>query len=162
MPITKTKISYFYDLSEQLEKANSKAEREAMKRRAGDILLDEIFEYTSNEKSPVKNQRSFKPLSPEYKKLKKAKGKGDKANLILFYDMLPSMKVKPVKDGFELKITDPLEKKKAFNHNTPKSGVNTSPKRQFIPKDDQDFKTGIKKKIDSELNKVHKEFNSDD
>ena len=103
--------------------------------------------FTAEENSPVKSQRAFKPLSPDYKKKKRKEGKGTKANLRLDLNMLPSLKHSNAPEGVTIKITDPLEKKKADNHN---NGV-TVPKRQFLPNDslDQDFKPQIKRKVDA-------------
>ena len=146
MPITKRKVSFIYDLSDHLDGvSNKKASK--IKQAVGQLLISEIDNFTSNEKSPVKNQRSFKPLSPEYKKIKKAKGKGGDANLKLNFKMLDSWKLNNKPDGVELSITDATEKKKAENHN---HGI-TVPKRQFLPDDvqGQDFKESIKRKVDT-------------
>jgi hypothetical protein len=145
MPITKRKVSFTYDLSEQLEGVSTRKAAQ-IKKAVGELLVSEILDFTANSNSPVKSQRAFKPLSSDYKKVKKSKGKGTKANLRLDMDMLPAIKHSNASDGVTIKITDALEKKKAENHN---HGI-TVPKRQFIPDDvqDQDFKPAIKKKVD--------------
>ena len=53
------------------------------------------------------------------------------------------MRVEADKESFTIKITDPTEKKKAFNHNT----GDTLPRRQFLPNDEknQQLKPGIRK-----------------
>lgn len=157
MPIKKNKISYFYDLSDQLEGVTSRQEREAIKARAGDILLDEVMEFTAKSNSPVKGKGRFKALSKEYKAVKKKQGKGTKANLRLDLDMLPSIKVVKKKDGVELTITDSIEKKKAYNHIV----GDTVPSRSFLPDDAQSetFKKPINDRVNREINAVKDDFN---
>ena len=146
MPITKSKVTFTYDLSDKLEGVNRRKAAK-IKQAVGQLLISEIDNYTEVQKSPVKNQRAFKELSDKYKAIKKSKGKGDKANLKLNFEMLDAWKINNKPQGVELAITDRKEKKKAENHN---HGV-TVPKRQFLPDDvkSQDFKEDIKKKVNN-------------
>jgi len=48
--------------------------------------------------------------------------------------MMNSLKTKNLSNGVEFKITDALQKKKLFNHNT----GDTLPKRMALPDDGQD------------------------
>jgi hypothetical protein len=148
MPITKRKVSFTYDLSDQLEGVSSRKASQ-IKKAVGQLLIAEIDTFTERQESPVKSQRAFKELTPEYKAIKKKKGKGTKANLKLDFDMLDSWKINNKPDGVELKITDSLEKKKAFRHNV--DGYKGKKQRRFLPDDNkgQDFKTAIKKKVDN-------------
>ena len=143
MPIEKGKISYKVDLSEELDKLGITGnKRKEAAQAAGEVALGGILEATEQEISPVNRMRGFPSLAKEYKKFKRKKGKGTKANLRLNEEMLPSMKVEADKNSFTIKITDSTEKKKAYNHNT----GDTLPKRQFLPDDerDQKLKPGIR------------------
>ena len=144
MPIEKNKISYKVDLSEELDKLGVTGnKRKKATEAAGEVALSAILAATAEEMSPVNKMHGFKGLSEQYRKFKRKKGKGTKANLRLKEDMLPSMRVEADKESFTIKITDPTEKKKAFNHNT----GDTLPRRQFLPNDEknQQLKPGIRK-----------------
>lgn len=148
MPIQKSKISYTVDLEEELNELDvAPGKRKKATLEAGREALRQIKEYTSNTNSPVKNQGTYKALSEKYADFKKKDGQPPVPNLRLNFDMLNSMKVESTKKGFTIKITDSKEKKKAFNHNTPKDKINKLPKRQFIPDDTkkQKFKKPIEK-----------------
>ena len=135
MPIKKNKISYTVDLTEELDELGITGnKRKQAAEAAGNAALSFILEYTESEQSPVKNKpKGFQELSAEYKKFKRKKGKGTRANLRLNEEMLPSMKVIADKESFTIKITDRDEKLKAHGHNT---GGRKLPKRQFLPDDD--------------------------
>ena len=155
MPIEKKKISYTVDLTEELDKRNVKPhKRKEAARVAGEEAVKNILQYTESQRSSVTGDKWQGLTSEQYKKLKKKMGKGTKANLKLDGDMLSSLKVESNRKSFTIKITDPDEKKKAHNHNTDKDSVSTSPKRQFLP-DDEDgesfhdpIETKYKKKLD--------------
>lgn len=114
---------------------------------------------TENSKSPVSGKK-FKGLSKDYKKFKKAKGKGTKANLRLKEDMLPKLKSKNTKKGVMIEMRTGSEKElaKAYNHNV----GDTLPARPFLPDDggeavvpkgkgSDQFRTSIVKGIDEIL-----------
>ena len=143
MPIGKNKISYKVDLTEELDELGITGnKRKQAAQAAGEVALGGILEATEQEISPVNRMRVFPALAKEYKKFKRKKVKGTKANLRLNEEMLHSMKVEADKNSFTIKITDPTEKKKAYNHNT----GDTLPRRQFLPDDerDQKLKPGIR------------------
>ena len=73
--------------------------------------------------------------------------------------MLSSLKVESNRKSFTIKITDPDEKKKAHNHNTDKDSVSTSPKRQFLPNDEdgESFHDPIETKYKKKLDKYKEE-----
>ena len=134
MPIEKNKISYTVNLSKELDELEITGNlRKKAAQAAGEVALSSILEATEQETSPVSRMRGFKALSDTYKKFKRKKGKGTKANLRLQEDMLPSMDIIADKESFTIKITAPTEKKKAYNHNV----GDTLPRRQFLPDDDE-------------------------
>ena len=123
---------------------------------AGKYVLSEIKKFVKKEASPVKNQTNkWQGLEKKYKKWKRGLGKGTRANLHLKGDMLDSVKVKADKKGFELKVTDKLQKKKAYNHNV----GDTLPKRQWLPNDEakQTFKKRILEGLRKRLGKFKDE-----
>ena len=137
-------MSYTVHLTEELDELNITGnKRKQATQAAGEVALSAILDATAEEMSPVNRMHGFKGLSEQYRKFKRKKGKGTKANLRLKEEMLPSMRVEADKESFTIKITDPTEKKKAFNHNT----GDTLPRRQFLPDDekDQKLKPGIRK-----------------
>ena len=151
MPIEKKKIRYTVDLTEELDKRNVKPhKRKEATRAAGEEALKNILQYTESQRSSVTGDKWQGLKSKRYKDLKKKMGKGSKANLRLNEDMLPSLSVESNRKSFTIKITDPTEKKKAYNHNT----GDTLPKRQFIPNDEDGesfhdpIETRYKKKLD--------------
>ena len=157
MPISLNKISYTVDLEEEMDDLDiDPGKRKKAALEAGKEAVEQIKNYTAQAKSPVKFQNPYKGLSDKYADFKKKKGKLPIANLRLNNDMLESIKVESTKKGFTIKITDSKEKKKAYNHNTPKDNINKLPRRQFIPDDKAkgEFKPAIKK----ELVKKLKEF----
>lgn len=118
-----------------------KGKRKKAAQHFGEIVREKILEYTGNERSPISKQGRYKALSKKYKEFKRDKGKGTRPNLRLNEDMLPSMRVDATKKDFTLRITDRVEKLKAYNHNV----GDTVPKRQFIPRGKQKLKRNILK-----------------
>lgn len=115
------------DLTEKLKGKKNKRE---IKEAIGVFLLDAIFNDTENATSPV-NGRRFPALSSDYKKAKKGMGRKPIANLRLFENMLPALKVRNTQKGIKLEITSNKEIPKAYNHNV----GDTLPQRQFLPDD---------------------------
>ncbi len=136
MPITKKKISYELDLSRQLE-GLSNTQRTEAKRAIAEFIVSEIENQTQAQVSPVTGQ-GFTPLSKVYKDRKKALGKGGDADLHLNNDMIDSIKAQVKESSVVFKITNPTEKKKAFNHNV----GDTLPRRTFLPDDTKKGKFG--------------------
>lgn len=148
MPISLNKISFTEDLEEEMDELEvPKGQRKKAALEAGKEALDQIKQYTSQANSPVKFRNPYKELNEEYAEFKKKKGKPGIPNLRLNNDMLENLKVEATKKGFTIKLTSSKEKKKAYNHNTPKDKLNKLPKRQFIPDDkkNEEFKPAIKK-----------------
>ena len=160
MPIEKKKISYTVDLTEELDKRNVKPhKRKEAARVAGEEAVKNILQYTESQRSSVTGDKWEDLTSEQYINLKKKMGKGSKANLKLHGDMLSSLKVESNRKSFTIKITDSDEKKKAHNHNTDKDSISTSPKRQFLPNDEngESFHDPIETKYKKKLDKYKEE-----
>jgi len=102
--------------------------------------------------------RRWKGLTNKDYKEKKQKIAGNKdADLFLEGKMQASLKAKQVGQNIEVGIFDEKQAKKADGHcHTGVFGDSSLPKRQFIPKEDEDFRAGIKKGI----KKILKDLNS--
>lgn len=151
MPIRKRKISYKLNLEKELENVKPGKRKQAAK-EFGEALKNGILRATRKQKSPVSGQNKYKKLSKDYKKFKTKQGKAPVPNLRLEKEMLPSIRIDATKNGVELKITDRVEKLKAFNHNT----GDTVPKRKFIPDDSKDEK--FKRNVLSDAKKSLKKY----
>jgi len=68
---------------------------------------------------------------------KKLTGSSD-PDLHLKNEMISSIKAVIKADSIDFKITDSKQKKKAFNHSTPKDSINKVPKRMFLPNDEKE------------------------
>lgn len=153
MPIQKSKISYTLDLNSddfasRLNKIKP-SKRKEVTELIGVTILDEIRSYTEKGQSPVSGGSYKSSLSKEY-----AKKTGKKiSDLFLEGDMLGNLSFSNFKDRVTIKITDPLQKKKAYNHNV----GDTLPQRQFMPDDDESFKKPIIDKVKRILDDAAKE-----
>lgn len=159
MPITLSKISYTENLEEEMDDLEiAPGQRKKAALEAGKEALRQIKEYTEGANSPVKYRNPYKALSDEYREFKQKKGKPGIPNLRLNNTMLEDLKVEATKKGFTIKLTSSKEKKKAYNHNTPKDKINKLPKRQFIPDDrkGEQFKPRVRKSYLEKLKKFRK------
>jgi hypothetical protein len=108
------------------------------------FFISSIQGFTASSNSPVKGKGKYKSLSKDYKKIKKAAGKGSDPNLTFDGDMLGSLEARVKGNQMSIGIFKGTEDKlKSFNHNT----GDTLPARPFLPDDakDEDFKDNIKK-----------------
>lgn len=156
MPIKKNKISYELDLEDLYDKYKVKqSKRKELSEIIGNELFNSTLDYLAKQNSPVKDGSYKKGLDKDY-----AKFKGSKiADLQLTSDMLESVTISPTKKNVTLKITDTKEKKKAFNHNTPKDEKNKLPQRKFIPDDTK--KEIYKKPIMDKVKRIIKDASED-
>ena len=131
-------MTYSLDLKEELKKVK-KSEREKVKKKIAKVVREKVLEQTEAQVSPV-NGRGFKELSPEYALKKLEAGEPPVPNLRLSEKMMKTFKSKIDGDVITWghigndKETN-VQKKKAFNHNTPKDKVNKNPKRAYLPND---------------------------
>lgn len=153
MPIKKNKINFEMNLSKQLDKIKDRKKRTQAKREVAEFVLKEIESSLNSQISPVTGEK-FERLSDDYREFKMSKVGNKKANLKLKGDMIENLKSTIKRDSIEFKITDPLQKKKAFNHTT----GDTLPRRPLLPDDekrtgkysnfDDTIKRGVKSIID--------------
>ena len=113
-----------------------------------EYLEDTVLDYLSQGKSPVAGEKTFKPLSKDYKKIKAKISGSSKANMELHGDMLDDFDVRFKGDtlsmGFHGDASDE-SKLKAENHNkfTARANKTAVPKRRFIPFKKQNLKRDI-------------------
>lgn len=102
----------------------------------------------SQQKSPVSGGAFKKTLSPAYKKIKSKESGSTKANLELTGDMLDSLSATFDKNTLTVGINKDAGEQnmlKAENHNkfTKRAMKTKVPARQFIPRQDENFKRQI-------------------
>ncbi len=140
---TSSEIDLFEGISLSLEAKRRVAEE------AGELLIDSILKDVGGAKSPVSGDR-FPRLSKSYKKFKESQNLGGSANLEFTGDMLDNLSFNVSRSGkLEIGVFG-QEAHKADGHNN-FSGDSTLPLRQFLPKEQQVYRQGIKSQIDSIL-----------
>lgn len=146
-------ITKSIDLSDLLSDIKDKSAKADAKEEIKSYIVDTILDYVSKAKSPVKDGK-WSPLSKEYKKIKSEISGSSKANMDLYGDMLDDLDAEfignTLKVGFGKDASD-LSKLKAENHNkfTKRSQKTKLPERNFIPREDQEFKQNIMRDIKS-------------
>lgn len=151
MPIAKKKISYLLDIEDRLRRFQLK-DRKKVKEEVAEVVLEAIETHTQASTSPVDGS-AYEKLSKKYAEKKRAAGAGDKPDLHLTGSMMDSLIVKfGNASGPRFAITDPSQKKKAYNHNT----GDTVPPRPFLPDDEEDetFNDQIMGLIDDKLSEL--------
>ena len=139
------KLSYEFDPWEitGVDKPKSVDNREQAQEEVADYLLEEALSYIGDAESPVSNGKWKKSLSPEYAKIKAKISGSTVANMELYGDMLDALEVKVKRGGkLEYGIFDSEEANKADGHNNI-SGKSKLPPREFIPKEDGNFRRDI-------------------
>ena len=96
-------------------------------------------------KSPFRGQ-AWPGLTEAYKKLKKAEGRGTKANLEFSGDMLDALEFKRTSSGIKLQITGSTAPQ-ADGHNN-FSGKSSIPTRKFLPEKGDQFAGSVRSDID--------------
>ena len=150
-------MSWELDLTDQMIGLN-RSQKKAMKDEIGKLIITEIERTTRGGRSPV-NGENFKPLSPEYRALKKKSGKGGAANLHLTDTMIAAIANKNTAAGVKIEQKGRTEKLKLFNHNT----GDTLKKRQVLPDEDKGevFNQTIMRKVDRVVRKFRSEIISE-
>jgi len=133
MPISLDDFNYTFEVP-KIDKVPEDKREDALNEIA-EYLLDSILDYVGSSKSPVSGGSFKKSLSPEYAKFSGKKS----ANLDLNGDMLNSLTFMISDESIMLGIFDEDEIPKAYNHNV----GDTLPQRQFLPDEDQKFKSEI-------------------
>jgi hypothetical protein len=132
MPISLDGIEYTFD--PDLEGVPD-SDKDAALNDIGEFIIDSILEYVSQSKTPVAGGSFQKKLSSKYAE---REGKTN-ANLDLNGDMLNSLGFEIDGESLKILIKDNDQVPKSYNHNV----GDTLPRRQFIPDDDQTFKSDI-------------------
>lgn len=134
-----------------------RSKRKEAKDEVSDYLLNEVLRSVNDGISPVKGEGRFRILTNDYAKGEKAGVRT--ANLELEGDLLNALKVEN-KRGNDIEIgVRGKEAPKADGHNQISGEAKawarrtgrTKYKRRFIPDDNQDFSSGIKKGISNIL-----------
>lgn len=142
---TGTKTASEIDLFDGV-KVSRDAKREAADAVAS-ILLESIDKDLNNTRSPVTGAR-FKALSKEYRKEKRGRGEPGVPNLELTGQMRDQLDVRIGSAGkIEIGVFGSAAGK-ADGHNN-FSGSSTLPLRQFLPKDGQEFRSGIQRELEA-------------
>lgn len=140
---TQTKTAATLELKEEL-KGLSKAEKSEVLDMIGELLVEQILDYVTSEKSPVTG-KDFKPLSREYAIRKKEEVGNTRANLDLEGDLLSSVDYKIRGDRIEIGVFG-SQAPKADGHNNI-SGKSRLPTRRFIPDEGQTFTPEIRELV---------------
>lgn len=149
--ITLDKTEVKIDLKQELKGLASDVKKQ-ISSDVADLLRKEVGNDTVNNALSSVTGKKFKGLNALYKKMKKADGKGGRANLVLNGDMMGNLKRSNGVQSVKLKITKSKEIKKFYNHNT----GDKLPKRQALPNEGEGFRTGIMKKINKVIRDAKK------
>lgn len=143
------KTASVIDFSDQLEGLSRDQKSEVLD-IIGETLVDQILLSCADETSPIDGNGSFKRLSKKYAEKKLAETGSDDANLDLNGEMLNALEYSVRGDKLELGVFG-SDAPKADGHNN-FSGKSKLPTRQFLPKEGQEFSSGIQSLIDDTIN----------
>ena len=136
------KVGFEFDPWELAGIEKPKTGRRAKKREMCELVLSEVLESCSKGRSPVRNGKWKRSLSPEYRKKKIAQGGSSFSDMELIGEMLDELEcVQKPNGNLELRIQG-KQAGKADGHNN-HSGKSSLPPREFIPKDGETFKRNI-------------------
>jgi len=124
----------------------TEAQRNRIKDEAGELIIDHILGRVGKAESPIRGA-DWPALSKEYKKFKKAQGRGSKANMEFHGDMLDALEYVRTDSGVKIQIKGG-EAAKADGHNQ-FGGESGLPKRQFLPEEGDKFKGSLTSDIKS-------------
>ena len=144
---TRNELSTEIDLFEGIR--IPKSEKVRVAKEVGEFLKDEIAKAVGSSKSPLQGGR-WPGLSREYKKFKRSQNLPGEANLEFSGDMQDNFKEEVTASG-ALKLgwfNDSENAKKADGHNN-FSGSSDLPLRRQIPSEDDQFKSEIRRGVDS-------------
>jgi len=131
----------------------SPAEVKQVMNDVGDFVLTSVLDDTANQVSAVYGDK-WDALSPDYKKVKKAKGGKPVANLELEGDMLSALNIVKRSNSLTLSVRGD-QADKADGHNN-HSGESKLPLRRFVPSeaDGDTFSPKIMKGIENIIQNV--------
>lgn len=140
---TTSEIDLFSDLVVQ----PTKAQKETISKEVGDFLVEQIWSNLGSAQSPVEGE-DFPKLSKKYKAFKTENGGSGNADLLFRGDMQNAIDYKITDYGIELGVFG-AQAPKADGHNKFSGKENGTPKRRFLPDENQDFNKDISKEVDN-------------
>jgi len=156
-------VNYNLDLQKEL-KGLSKREKAAAKREIAEFILVEIENNTSAGVSPVTGSKFVDYKSAKYKKMKKKLTGSSIPDLHSKDDLIESIHAGFKENSIDFKVTDSLQKKKLFNHNT----GDTVRKRMSLPNDtlekgrEANFSKPIRDGVRDILKEIHGNKNNNE
>lgn len=128
------------------ELAVSSKTKKQIEQNVGEYLVEAVLSKVGKAQSPVAGE-SWEPLSKGYKKKKIEDGLPGKANMEFEGDMLDSLDFKSGKEGLEIGFFN-KEAWKADGHLKFSGEKNNTPQRRFLPGEEQEFTSEIKKNVE--------------
>ena len=156
-------MNYNLDLQKDLKGLNKK-EKAAAKRKIAEFILTEIENSTSAGFSPVTGSKFVDYKSKKYKAIKKKLTGSSTPDLHSKDDLIESIHAGFKENSIDFKVTDSLQKKKLFNHNT----GDTVRKRMSLPNDSLDkgreagFSKPIREGVRDILREIHGNKSNDE
>lgn len=127
---TTSEIDLFSKIDSNLELTAS--QKKQIRNEVGEFLIEQTLSSLAASKSPLGNIGSFEPLSPEYRKKKKAEGLPGKPNIERSGKTKNSLTYRPTANGIEIGHFKKSEAGIADGHNN-FSGFSPLPKRRYLP-----------------------------
>lgn len=119
-----------------------------IKQDVGEYIVEQVLMDLSKATTPVSGE-TFKPLSKEYAKEKKALGLSPKPDMTLEGDMLDALTFEPSDKGIRVGFFgSEAWKADGHLHFSPESENARAPKRRFLPGEGQKLKPEIQKEIE--------------
>lgn len=144
-----TDTSIFSEIDLFSDRAVPRSARTEIKKRVGELLVDETLAAVSDSNTPVSGAPYKSTLTdPVYRKLKAESNLPVKANMEFSGAMLDALSSRPTAAGIKIGIfSDGKNAPKADGHNN-FSGKSELPRRQFLPTKGQNYKRSIESEID--------------
>ena len=111
----------------------------------GQYLVEQTLVSMNEQKSPVRGEGSFKPLSPEYKKRKKLEVGSTSPNLEFDGILKDELNYEVTRNGVAIGVFG--ERAPAADGHNNLSGKSALPTRRFLPDEGQVYKGTIEKEV---------------
>ena len=122
-----------------------KSSRGRIRDEVGELLKDQILLAVGKQSSPIAGE-GWPGISDSYRAFKKSQNLPGKVNMEFSGNMLDALDVRDTAKGIEIGVFGP-DAGKADSHNN-FSGKSKQPhQRRFLPKEDQQFKSGINRRV---------------
>lgn len=143
-----SKIRFELDFLSAIKDLPKKIPRRQLKKKVGELLVDEIKEFAQSGESPVRGHGKFQRYTSDYA-AKKGVSRSD-VDLTDTERMLNSLSFVQTANGVSVGVRGALNEKKAETHNLGTQRSKGIPVRRFIPVGNEQFKAKIIKKVVSE------------